>query len=375
MKTREFFRTIGIVSICGALAGCLIVSPHQEILPAVTIDCAVSDAATSRPISGTSLQLLYLGPNGERIVAGEALSDQDGKAQLRVDSQTNRMRGSDWYFAGGYMRMVEVRARGYERRVSPDGFFEGKTSPVLQLTLRLEPIRNHYGAGLVTAEQADGAIRTLTFDILDGPKAGQTISIPFRAPKELPPYLGKKLYFLSSIGDTKYWSEVSGARLYDSEDVLAESLRDEPYTEVVREFGEVTDEKRLTQIAHDFLDFIPGSASGTSEVTAIKAYVISTRSRQIEWLQFTCDDATLAKLKAREGMRPVPAGTNKERPGARAAESPKDTPSWWTTLAVPPVLEEYQRTWSYNKERSERLTYFWIDAAHRKVYVHRRWDL
>lgn len=368
-------RLIGIVLSCGLLTGCLIVTPHQEVMPALTLDCVVRDTATSRPIPGASLQLLYVGPNGEQVMAGAALTDQDGKAQLRTDSQTIAMRGSDWYFAGGYYRLVSARARGYEHRVSDEGFQKEKFDTGTPLQFSLSPVRNHYGAGLVKAEQATGSVRTLTFEILDGPRAGETISLPFHMPQELPSCLGKTLYFLRSIREIENRVNDDGAQACDSETFFGEALRDEPYTEVVRKFGEVTDAQELNNCVYNMLRFIPGKAPGTTEVTAIRSYIISTLDRRVDWLQFTCDAATLATLKKFRWMEPVPTGTNKERPGTPAAESPPDTPSWWTALAVPPVMEEYQYNRSIPRERADRLIRIWIDPINQKVYAQGRWVL
>lgn len=368
-------RIIGSVFSLGLLAGCMIVTPHQEVMPSVALECVVLDAATEQPIPGAFLQLIYVGPNGEHVTACEAFTGQDGKAQLQAESQTIQMRGSDWYFAGGYDRFIKARARGYLYQTSSEAFQDVKINQDTPLKLNLEPIRNRYGAALVRAEEAAGPIRTLTFHVLDGPQAGETVSLQFSMPKDLPSCVGKKLYFLRSIKQIKDIAADDGAQYCDSEDLLGEALHDEPYVEVIHKFGEITDAQELAQAVTHLLYFIPGRAPGTTEVTAIRAYTISTLDRGVDWLQFTCDDATLTKLRGFRWIKPVPPGTNKERPGTSATECPPDTPSWWTALAVPPVMEEYESNQSLRKERSDHVVHIWIDPINRTVYAHRRWVL
>jgi hypothetical protein len=118
-----FFRIFLIGILVGAFGGCIV--PKRSVMPATSIECQVFDEGSKKPISGASLLMVYQGPNGERVTEGPFLTGEDGRGHVEVKERTIWQKGTDAYFAGGYLRRIEVRAVGHKMDDWGEGFDYG----------------------------------------------------------------------------------------------------------------------------------------------------------------------------------------------------------------------------------------------------------
>jgi len=83
-------------------------------MPATSIDCTVIDADLQQPIVYALLYMVYEGPNGDKVMEGPFLTDENGHGRIDVKKRSIWMKGTDAFFAGGYLRHIEVKVTGYK---------------------------------------------------------------------------------------------------------------------------------------------------------------------------------------------------------------------------------------------------------------------
>lgn len=91
------------------------------------------------------------------------------------------------------------------------------------------------------------------------------------------------------------------------------------------------------------------------------------RDSYVRWLRFSCDAATIEKIRNLDGVRPVRNHVSHGAPG-RADGNP-NAPVWWVESPVPSAVDEFEIDRS--KPTEAEFVHIWIDAKSRTVYATR----
>ncbi len=210
-----------------ALSGCLL--PHREVMPQTAIECTVLDDASHEPIAKAALYMVYQGPNGEIEKEGPFYADKNGHCRIQVGQRTIWMKGTDAYFAGGYIRHIEVNAPGYESTGYWENFDRGLLEKKSPFTFRLVPFRNRFGAVLVRAQAIQGTVQTLTLRVIDGPHAGEDVVLPVILSRSTAELVGKTLYLRQPLEQIQSDAVRIGVLAHSLEVILRFGFDSEPY--------------------------------------------------------------------------------------------------------------------------------------------------
>jgi len=199
-------------------------APQQ--FPASVSHVLVLDRETKIPIAGAKVLMVAKGVR-EDYESATVMTDTEGKATLKVARASLPMRFGDGYFAGGYLRSIEASFDGYKVggvSEGPNGF--GTDTFVLEL----KPIRNRYGAVRVAQlADLDEDRLLVTFDILDGPRAGTELVLPmFRVQRSLY-QVGMKFYLEEPIESLEKDYAQLPSTSFAVTHYFREAVRDEAY--------------------------------------------------------------------------------------------------------------------------------------------------
>lgn len=235
-------RLTAILLACLVAIGC---ATPQRVPPA-TLRVAVFDEETGEPIAEAQVRAVYKSPTSSWTSPTVSLTDDAGQAMLQMPQATIAFGFAEAYAGGGVFRGIRAEADGYTSANLSEGPHFGqfeRSSP----TLRLRPIRNRYGAVRIisAAVKPGGAlvyhsdkplpIALTTMEVLDGPHAGERLTVPivsFRPAEDYP--LGSKFYLQQPVNKIRK-SLASGEDLFAGHEVMRKATREEPYAPPVEE--------------------------------------------------------------------------------------------------------------------------------------------
>lgn len=174
------------------------------------------DLETKQPIAGGTVELRYIGPRFASDERWTDLTNEEGRVFFDVQPVVRR----------GYSPVLYGRAAGYE---NSSVYLDHALQTGREETVRVRQIRNRYGSlRLVTLEEAAGTDRVyVTFDVLDGPRAGETVRIPMYAIQRELLGVGQKFYLEQPL--EKYESMFVQGDHNMAVTRLREAEVDEPY--------------------------------------------------------------------------------------------------------------------------------------------------
>jgi hypothetical protein len=127
--------------------------------------------------------------------------------------------------------------------------------------------------------------------------------------------------------------------------------------------GEAKDLKSRHAAFKEVLGF-----DASSSVTNIESSWYFLRDSYIKWLRFSCDEATISKIKSLKGESP--ATIHSEPAPGDAGHSNPNAPLWWTKAKL-----DYTSLENFTIDRSNTnfsdVVGIWIDTKTRTVYAAR----
>lgn len=234
--TPTMTRMTTLVMACLVAAGC---ATPQRVPPA-EIRVTILDEETDAPIANAQVHAVYRSPSRSWKSPTALLTDDGGQATLPMPEVSFRFSFAEAYAAGGVFRGIRAEADGYGSAELSEGPHFGlfERSPP---TLKLRPIRNRYGAARVVAAEAKpgGAlvyhsdkplpIALTTLEIVDGPHAGERLTVPIVSFRPALDYPAGAKYYLEQPVDTIRSAIARGKDLFAEHEVLREAIREEPY--------------------------------------------------------------------------------------------------------------------------------------------------
>jgi len=235
-------RLTALLLACLVTTGC---ATPQRVPPA-TFGVTVVDEETDAPIANAQVRAVYQSPTSGWTSPTPSLTDDAGRATLLVPEVVIEFGFAEAYAGGGVFRGIRAEADGY----TPASISEGPHFGLFERsppTLGLRPIRNRYGAVRILAAEAKpgGAlvyhsdkplpISLTTLEVLDGPNAGERLTVPivsFRPTEDYP--VGSKFYLQQPVDKIRK-SLASGIDLFASHEVMRKATREELYAPPVED--------------------------------------------------------------------------------------------------------------------------------------------
>lgn len=143
--------------------------------------------------------IVYVGAGGQTVKHGPFFTDQGGVGYIKVERETIWQSGAEAGFAGGHLRHIEVRKPGYEESGFWESFERGLLEQKAPFTFSLKPPRNRFGAVLVLGYERSEEKQTVRLEIVDGPNAGERITLPFYKTAPAFETVGARLYLTRSF--------------------------------------------------------------------------------------------------------------------------------------------------------------------------------
>jgi len=129
-------------------------------------------------------------------------------------------------------------------------------------------------------------------------------------------------------------------------------------------WGEDSDEASLNQSFKEVIGF-----DSAAKVSNKKSAYYWVRDSYSKWLYFTCDEATVSRIRALDRGKPRAAGywTSGAGPGRHDGTNP-NAPEWWKNVDSSLDLEEIDIDRSKDDGNTD-VTHIWIDKRNHAVYA------
>jgi len=190
-------QTTTVIGLFGLMSGCVL--PVRQSMPATNFQCNIVNAETGAPVEGASVTLVYEGPNNHVLQIGPFQTDSGGLATISTSKKAFWMSGPVAFFTVGYTRHLVVRAIGFEPSFKMEYLDRGLLERSSPIRMPIKPFRNYFGGVIVKNYSQDGQWQRLILSIVDGPNAGETLSLRVMPGKLVNLSIGRKLYLKKSI--------------------------------------------------------------------------------------------------------------------------------------------------------------------------------